>query len=409
MDELQQQVEENILWLSSIGGTKSGGITRLLYDDQWITAQNNLKEHFEKIGIEATYDEVGNLFGRLEGSKYPDETIMSGSHIDTVVEGGKLDGQFGVIAAYLAIDYLKNNYGQPLRSLEVISLAEEEGSRFPYAFWGSKNVWGLAKKEDVLDAKDIDGVSFSEAMNEAGFDFKQSTDRRTDIKSFVELHIEQGNVLETLEKSVGVVTDIVGQKRYTVTLTGEANHAGTTPMNYRRDAVYGYSQIVSQTIDYSKTLGDPLVVTFGEMEITPNTVNVVPGKVSFTIDCRHTNGQLLELFTKNMENIMRKVAKENDLTINISLWMEEKPVPMNESLVEVIKRACSEAALDYHIMHSGAGHDSQIFASFVPTAMIFVPSIKGISHNPAEDTTICDLTKGVRALIATLYKLAYEE
>lgn len=216
-------------------------------------------------------------------------------------------------------------------------------------------------------------------MNKAGFDFKKSTDSRTDIKSFVELHIEQGNVLETLGKSVGVVTSIVGQKRYTVTLTGEANHAGTTPMNYRRDAIYGYSQIVSQTIDYAKTLGDPLVVTFGEMEITPNTVNVVLGKVSFTIDCRHTNGQLLELFTKDMENIMRKVAKEHNLTINISLWMEEKPVPMNESLVEVIKRACSKTALDYHIMHSGAGHDSQIFASFVPTAMIFVPSIKVIT------------------------------
>lgn len=122
------------MWLSSVGGTKSGGITRLLYDDQWITAQNNLKQHFEKIGLEAIYDEVGNLFGRLEGSKYPDETIMSGSHIDTVVEGGKLDGQFGVIAVYLVINYLKNNYGQPMRSLEVISLAEEEGSRFPYAF-----------------------------------------------------------------------------------------------------------------------------------------------------------------------------------------------------------------------------------------------------------------------------------
>lgn len=409
MDNLQQRVEENVLWLSNIGGTNSGGTTRLLYDNQWCRAQKELKERFEQMGLITSYDEIGNLFGRLEGSKYPNETIMSGSHVDTVIEGGKLDGQFGVVAAYLAIDYLKNKYGQPLRSLEVVSLAEEEGSRFPYAFWGSKNLWGLADSKDVLDVKDVDGMSFFEAMQRAGFGFKKSKDIRTDIKSFIELHIEQGNVLETLKKPLGVVTSIVGQKRYTVTLEGEANHAGTTPMGYRKDAMYGYSQIVSQTIDYAKTLGDPLVVTFGEVELVPNTVNVVPGKVMFTIDCRHTDEQLLTLFTNDMTSMMKKIAQENNLNINISLWMTEKPVLMDESLVNIIKSACDESDLDYQVMHSGAGHDSQIFASFVPTAMIFVPSIKGISHNPAEATDICDLTQGVKALIATLYQLAYKE
>lgn len=410
MSELYKEVEEHVNWLSSIGLDSKGGTTRLLYDEAWITAQNGLKEKFETIGLDANYDSVGNLFGKLEGTTYKDETIMTGSHVDTVVNGGALDGQFGILASYLAIKHLKETYGAPLRNLEVVAMAEEEGSRFPYAFWGSKNIFGLADKQDVLYAEDTEGVKFTDAMHQAGFDFRKDDEKvRDDIKAFVEIHIEQGNVLEKTGKQVAVVNNIVGQKRYDITLKGEANHAGTTPMGFRHDTVYAMSKMISESIDRAKEWGDPLVLTFGHVDVTPNTVNVVPGKTFFTMDCRHTDGEVLNDFTKEIESLFRQIASELEIEIEIDNWMDESPVPMSEKVVTVLETACQESGLNYTTMHSGAGHDSQIFALHVPTAMLFVPSIGGISHNPAEATKTEDLVEGVKALIASLYKLAYEE
>lgn len=403
-------VEEHVKWLSSIGADPTGGTTRLLYDESWRQAQSELKEKFTDIGLATQYDEVGNLYGRLEGTKYPNETILTGSHVDTVVNGGKLDGQFGILASYLAVKYLKEKYGAPLRSLEVISMAEEEGSRFPYAFWGSKNIWGLADNKDVIDATDVNGIKFVDAMTESGFKFKDElAPIRDDIKAFVEIHIEQGSVLEKTGKQVGIVNSIVGQKRYTITLTGEANHAGTTPMGYRKDAVYAMSKMIGEATDKAYEAGDPLVLTFGHIDVQPNTVNVVPGQVAFSMDCRHTDAKALKEFTEEVESLFTEIAKKHDVSIDIDNWMDESPVPMSKEIVGTLEEACKEANLNYTVMHSGAGHDSQIFAVHVPTAMLFVPSINGISHNPAEDTKTEDLVEGLEALIASLYKLAYEE
>ena len=174
MKDFQQEIRDISGWLSKIGADPSGGMTRLLYTPEWIEAQHALKNAFEAAGLNTHFDAVGNLFGRLEGSKYPDQVILSGSHIDTVVNGGNLDGQFGIEAAFMAIKHLKDTYGPPLRSLEVIALAEEEGSRFPYVFWGSKNIVGLARREDVQHITDAKGVGFVNAMRDAGFDFAAS-------------------------------------------------------------------------------------------------------------------------------------------------------------------------------------------------------------------------------------------
>lgn len=410
MMSFEQEVANNVKWLSSIGADPTGGTSRLLYSDSWVEAQNSVKSKFEEIGMKTYFDAIGNLFGRLEGSKYPNETILTGSHIDTVVNGGKLDGQYGVLASYMAAKMLQEKYGQPLRNLEVISMAEEEGSRFPYAFWGSKNLVLEAKKSDVEDIADFDGVKFVDAMHKAGFDFKKEDEKmREDLKAFVELHIEQGNVLETEQKSVGVVTSIVGQKRYTIVLKGEANHAGTTPMKLRKDAVYAFSKIVTQSIGKAEKIGEPLVLTFGKVEPKPNTVNVVPGEVLFTMDCRHTDQEELNQFTHEIEEDMKKIAADMGMEISIDLWMNEPPVPMDEKIVAVLKEASDKNKVNYRMMHSGAGHDSQIIAPHIPSAMLFVPSIKGISHNPAEDTKNEDLVEGVKTLAAALYELAYVE
>lgn len=395
-------------WLSSFGLQESGGITRLLYSKEWLDAQNALKEKFESIGMEAKFDAVGNLFGRVEGTDASDETIATGSHVDTVVNGGKLDGQLGIFGGFLAVKYLLETYGKPKKNIEVISMAEEEGSRFPYVFWGSKNLLGLVNKDDVMDIADENGVKFVDAMHECGFDFTaDSKSSLSHVKNFVELHIEQGNALEMEGKSVGIITGIVGQRRYNITLQGEANHAGTTLMEYRRDVMQVFAQIVTESIKKAKDKGNPLVLTFGKINVKPNTVNVVPGYAEFTMDCRHTDSKFLKEFTAMIEEDMKRIAKEANVEIEIDRWMDEEPVPMNEEVIKIIEQACADKKLNYKLMHSGAGHDSQIIAPRISTGMIFVPSVKGISHNPKEFTELEDLKQGIEALAEAIYKLAY--
>lgn len=409
MKELREEIVNLLQEVGSYGKTPENGISRLLYSEEWLGAQTFLKDQMTNNGLDAQFDEIGNLFGTLKGTKYPNETILSGSHVDTVENGGYYDGQFGIVAAVIAIKYLKETYGDPLRNLEVVSLAEEEGSRFPYTFWGSKNIVGTAKQEDVEDIKDFNGVPFVEAMKKAGFDFKdRAKEVRKDLKAFVEIHNEQGGVLEAEQRSVGVVHSIVGQRRFNITLEGLANHAGTTPMGYRKDAAYAASEMIYKLITTAKAHGDPLVATVGHIEVTPNIVNVVPGKALFTIDIRHTNKDALVNFTEELTNIIHESAHKNNVKAEIDMWMDEDPVPMDENIVQLMEKYCKDNDMNYKLMHSGAGHDSQIFASFVPTAMLFVPSRDGISHNPAEFTEPEDLAKGVEALIGVLYELAYQ-
>lgn len=405
--EIAETYERRDQELSAIGSDPTGGMTRLLYTDVWKAGQEYVKAEMEAFGMKAQYDAVGNLFGRIEGKELPEETIMSGSHIDTVVNGGHLDGQYGVLAALTAMEYLVSTYGQPKRSMEVISLAEEEGSRFPTVFWGSKNFVGEANNQEVAEITDANGLRFVDEMRRQGFDFKAAQAKREDIKAFVEIHIEQGSVLEKEQLQVAVVNNIVGQRRYTVVLKGQANHAGTTPMVYRHDAVYGFAKICSEAIDRAKEVGDPLVLTFGKVIPKPNTVNVVPGEVEFSIDCRHTDAAALKEFTEALEVRMKEIAAEHELGIEIELWMDELPIPMDQTIVDVIESQAEKGNYKYRMMHSGAGHDSQIIAPHYPTAMIFVPSIGGISHNPAENTNIEDLIEGIKILTDTLYELAY--
>ena len=391
--------------LSSFGGSEYSGVTRLLFDDNWIGAQKWLEMEFKERGLEPYYDEVGNLYGRLSGDS-EDKTILTGSHVDTVVSGGKLDGQFGIVAGLVAIEYLKNKFGKPKKNLEVVSMAEEEGSRFPFTFWGSKNIVGSVSESEVKDLIDEDGIPFLQALEKAGFTLKTKADRE-DIESFIELHVEQGGVLEIEKRAIGIVEHIVGQQRFTISLCGEANHAGTTPMHYRRDGLHAASKMICEIMDRAIEYGDPLVATVGRLDVTPNTSNVVPGRVSFTIDIRHTDSKIMNKYVKETLNSMQQIATNMNINMNVDKYMDGEPVPMDKALVEIIKSKCIEKNLDFKMMHSGAGHDSQMMASKFPTALIFVPSKSGISHNPQEYTKPEELLEGVKALIETLYTLAY--
>jgi len=408
MDICKKEIEDIMNNLSRFGQDASGGMSRLLYTEEWLACQNEIKSKFSEIGTKAEFDEIGNLTGTVPGTENPDEVIATGSHVDTVVNGGTLDGQLGIIGGYLAVKHLLETYGKPKRTLQVISMAEEEGSRFPTVFWGSKNLMGIADNQEVAGITDVNGVGFADAMHQCGFDFKSEQKSSMDrVKAFVELHIEQGNTLEMEQISLGVINGIVGQRRYNITVRGQANHAGTTMMKYRRDVIQVFAKIVNTSIEKIKAI-DNMVLTFGKIVVEPNTVNVVPGDALFTMDCRHTDQEVLSRVSEEIEANMKHIAEELGCTIEIDRWMDEKPVPMDKDVMKIIEAACMEEDIDYKLMHSGAGHDSQIIAPRVPTGMIFVPSIDGISHNPAEETKIEDLKKGIDVLAAALYKLAYK-
>lgn len=407
MDICKKDIELMMEHFSSFGRNEQGGMTRLLYTREWLECQQELKEKFAGIGMEAQFDEIGNLTGTVLGTEQPGQIIAAGSHIDTVVNGGVLDGQLGIIGSYLAVKYLLSNYGLPKKSLQVISMAEEEGSRFPIVFWGSKNLLGLASNQEASEAVDAAGIRFETAMRECGFDYqKEQKSSMQQVKAFLELHIEQGNTLEMEDIPLGVIRGIVGQRRYNIRLKGQANHAGTTMMKYRRDVIQAFARIVDTSIERIKSV-DQMVLTFGKILVEPNTVNVVPGDALFTMDCRHIDQTALIEVSEEIEENMRKIAAEMGCSIEIDRWMDEVPVPMNSDIMKVFEAACEEQKVEYKVMHSGAGHDSQIIAPHIPTGMIFVPSIKGISHNPEEKTRLEDMKKGIDVLAAALYKLAY--
>lgn len=395
--------------LASFGTDDKGGVTRLLYSDEWRQAQLFLAERMRMLGMEVRFDQVGNLFGRLQGSAKDAPVILTGSHIDTVRSGGRYDGAYGIAAGIAALTYLKDTYGQPVNTLEIVSFCEEEGSRFPLTYWGSGNMTGLYDLKHGLNVYDTDGISLHQAMEEAGFARTEQAPCSTEgLGAFVEIHIEQGPVMERQRKRIGIVEAIVGQRRYAVTVHGETNHAGTTPMSMRKDALVGVAEMILQLEADAIICGEPLVATVGRIDCVPNTPNVVPGSIGFTVDIRHTDDAVITEFCDTVFGKFKEMAKWRGLELTIVPWLEAKPAPMHRELSDRLERISNELSLPYRRMVSGAGHDAQLFTSVCPTAMLFVPSKDGVSHSPQEYTSPEELADGVSVLAALLYELAYE-
>ena len=383
---------------------ENGVITRFPFTEPWMRAQMYLKELFEKFGFETFFDCAGNLHGRI-GSE--GDTIITGSHVDTVRNGGKYDGLYGVVGSMVAVSRLYKKHGAPKTAIEVVAFSEEEGTRFPYNFWGSKAVVGDVDWESVKELRDKEDIRMEDALKDSGFTYTQDCAKRDDIKAFVELHIEQGGVLEAKGMEIGVVTSIVGYKKFNVEIFGEANHAGTTPMPYRKDAAFSTAKIISALIERAKEYGEPQVATIGQIEFKPNLANVVPSYAQFSLDMRNTDGEKLNRFQLEALEIIRKITTEDKTTFNFQAIFADPPIPMNEKIMGTILSACENQNVKYIKMPSGAGHDAQIMSRIAPVGMIFVPSKDGISHNPNEFTKPEQLEKGAEILEETLYKLAY--
>ena len=401
-------VEDAIVTLAQYGAHGDTGVWRTAFSPEWVDAQAQIEEWLHAAGLEVRRDAVGNVWGRLEGAE-AGPVIATGSHVDSQTPGGRYDGALGIVAAVAAVKALKEQAGRPRRTLEVVSLCEEEASRFPSAgFWGSRAITGETRREHLDEVRDADGISIGEAMAAVGLDPERFVEaRRDDVDTFVELHIEQGPRLEDEGYSVGVVTGITGIRHTVVELRGRSDHAGARPMIGRRDPMPGAAEIVLGTIGNALEMGPPAVTTVGRMAVEPNLSSAVPELVRFTVDARHPDaGEQERLFAMH-EAVFRRVAEARGLDLATRVTLDLPPSPCDPETVATFQAAAAEEGLPALTMHSGAGHDTQRMANIARTAMVFVRSQDGRSHTPAEFTSVEDAVDGIRVLAAGLAKLAY--
>jgi allantoate deiminase len=397
-----------IMTLARHGAYGETGVWRTVYSPEWVAAQETVAAWCREIGMEVRQDAVGSLWGTLSGNE-GGAPIVSGSHIDSQTPGGRYDGALGVIAAYIAMRALVERCGPPRRTLELVSFCEEEGSRYPAAdFWGSRAVVGRIAPGDAERITGFDGTTIAEGMRAVGLDPDRIPNAvRQDIACYIELHIEQGPLLEQAGVPVGIVTGITGPREYWVTLTGRSDHAGARPMSLRRDPMAGAAEIISGVINTAHRMGHPAVTTIGRIGAEPNLVPAVPEKLTFTVDARHPDAEQRALLYERHERLMREVAARRELEIAWEITGDQAPSPCDPELVAILEESARAQGIPYLVMPSGAAHDAQQMARVARIAMLFVRSKDGRSHTPAEFTSVEDATAGIRVLAATLHRLAY--
>jgi allantoate deiminase len=403
-----KDVDRYVAGLAKFGAYGETGVWRTVYSPEWVQAQDQVAGWCTEAGLEVHRDEVGNVWGRLAGRE-PGKSIVSGSHIDSQRPGGRFDGALGVISALAAVRALKEQFGQPKRTLEVLSLCEEEASRFPASnFLGSRAITGAITPKDAEQMVGYGGETMADAMRAIGLDPAKLPDaRRDDIEVFIELHIEQGPILEQAGVSVGVVPAINGIRHYVVELTGRADHAGARPMDLRRDPMAGAAEITLGVIDTALRMGRPAVTTVGRMEVEPNGPAIVPERVTFTVDARHSDPEMRERLYQQHEAWMQTVAARRGLELSWSITTDLAPLVCDPGIVRTLQESATEQDVPFLTMPSGAVHDTQRMANIARVAMIFVQSKGGRSHTPAELTSTEDAVAGIQVLAGALHRLAY--
>jgi allantoate deiminase len=386
--------------LAQFGGGPDGGVTRVAWSQELFEAYDWLGDRMHELGLEVEVDAAGNLFGRWAvGNGSP---VLVGSHLDTVPSGGRLDGALGVVAAVHAVKLLQEQGFEPARPVWIVAFMDEEGTRFDAALFGSRAFVG----EDVAPAGDrIDaaGTTLRYAMGERGHVLERVGEaaRVAEVGAYLELHIEQGPVLEAEGVQIGVVTSIVGLRGYRVRLHGQANHAGTTPMSLRRDALAGAARIALELRDFARAR-ENVTANVGKITVAPGGANVVPGFADFTIDIRAATPDGVAELERLVEETVARIAQEEGLGAELERTFSLEPLELDPKLVDAVERAAAEEGATSRRMPSGAGHDAMVVGRHVPAAMIFVPSRSGISHSPDEYSSPSEVELGMRVLAATL-------
>ena len=375
---------------------------RATYTEEDQKARKLLEQWMREKDLEVFYDGIGNLFGKIEGEQ--DNIVLTGSHRDTVRNGGKYDGALGVICAIAAAGSLYAELGKPKKNVEVVAFGEEEGSRFLSGYLGSRYFVGQLS-DDILQERDANGITLTEAIRQAGFSGKgmQKSPQMQEVERFIELHIEQGGVLEQSGEQVGLVTSIVGLLIGKITIEGHQNHAGTTPMHLRKDPVTRAAQFITEMNQWAMTYGEAVTCTFGEIQVFPNKSNVIAGSVSLSFDIRSTSPAILQEAQTRIKNLQQ----EDGFRYTLEFAAPDDPAQMDEDGLKLLEETAKSLHLSYRKMHSGAGHDAEMLAQKIKTNMIFVPSVGGISHSPLEYSKPDDIGRGYLLLKAFLREIAW--
>ena len=401
-------IERYVHDLAQHGKFGETGVWRTVYSPEWAAARDEIAGWMRDAGLEVRHDAVGNVWGQVQGAD-GGKSIVIGSHFDSQRPGGRFDGVLGIIAGVAAVRALIEQAGRPRRTIEVVALCEEESSRFPTAgFWGSRAVTGGINPGDVDTVVDWDGVTIAQAMRKVGLDPARASEAtRGDIDVFVELHIEQGPLLEQQGLPVAVISAITGIRTYIIELTGTANHAGAFPMDLRRDPMAGAAEIITGVINTAHRMGRPAVTTVGRIQAEPGGPAIVPDKVTFFVDARHPDPNKREELYARHEALMSEVAERRGLELKLTIRSQHAPCICDPELVRLFEQAGNELGLRFTTMTSGAVHDTQQMARIARVVMIFVQSKDGRSHTPEEFTSIEHATDGTRLVAAGLHKLAY--
>ena len=383
-----------------------GQLTRRYLSPAHVDSMRQVEAWMVEAGMSVRTDPLLSLFGRYEGRKPGQPAIMIGSHLDTVVDAGRYDGGLGVLAAIAVVAELSRTAERLAHAVEVAAFGEEEGSRFPTHILTSSALIG-AVKPALLDTKDTAGVSVREALAAAGGDakaFRACARKKGEIAAYLELHIEQGPVLDDKGLPLAAVTAINGSVRSIVTVTGFAGHAGTVPMGSRRDALTAASEMVL-AIERVAAGERDLVATVGRLKVLPGAQNVIPGRVEFTIDMRSPSDAVRRRAHRSLRATLRDIAERRGVGVDIDTFQENPAVTLDAGVIDAVAEAIAACGHEPLRLPSGAGHDAGIMARHCPSGMIFLRCKDGISHNPAESITVADADLGVQALLEAVRQL----
>lgn len=382
--------------LKQFTATPGDGCTRLPFTKEARDAVEYLKKTMEDIGLEVREDAAGNVFGVLKGEDPDAPCVMMGSHYDSVINGGDFDGIAGVVCAMEAARQLKERGIALKRNFVAAGFCDEEGMRFGTGYFGSGAMLGNRDVEYCKKFKDTDGVSIYDAMKGYGLDPEKVSDAKWpegSIGSFLELHIEQGPVLDAEKIEIGLVDCIVGIRRYMVTVHGRADHAGTTPMDMRLDAVDAATKVISKIADWAREKADGTVATTGYINTVPGGMNIVAEKVEFTIDIRSGNNDNINDITKRIRAALDRETEAMGGSYEMDNKLTITPVHLSQEMLRIMEDDCKEKGYSYKRLASGAGHDSLEIGQVIPTVMLFVPSKDGRSHCPVEFTKYSEFAK----------------
>lgn len=408
MSELQIDGPRLLEKLDELGqiGMSTNGVNRVALTDEDKLGRDRVVAWMQELDLEVRVDQIGNIFGiragRNDSAKPP---LMTGSHIDSVIGAGTLDGSYGVLAALEVINVLNENQVECHRPIAVAAFTNEEGIRFQPDMMGSLVAAGGYPLEQALDTIGTDGRRLGDELIRIGY---AGQDACGSIRpsAFIELHIEQGPVLDNTGDQLGIVQDLQGISWSEITIEGQANHAGTTPMSMRNDAGYAAASIITGVRDIATRLDGGQVATSGSVSFGPNAINVVPGVAKVTVDLRNSVESQLLRAEEELDALIRNTSEAEGVSIELQRLARFQPVQFDAAICRCIEQSATELGLRTRRMTSGAGHDAQMMARICPTAMIFVPSTEGISHNAAEHTDPDDLINGAQTLLQVLHRLA---